>query len=82
MNQDLSRFNVGDKGSNMPVKFMAGDKVILQVVLRGNTYSLNNPAYGPSSLENGTITAQSGSATTSATAITKEDYYLLEFTLA
>ena len=82
MNQDLSRFDSGDKGTYQPLIFRTGDKLLLQLLLKDNTFSLQTPTYAPSTVQDGIITAESQSATSSSTSITAVDYYLLEFTLA
>jgi hypothetical protein len=83
MNQDLARFNLDEKNVYQPVVFRAGDKVILQLALHDNTYSLKNPAGSPTTVVGGVTVAQSASATTTSAPIkATTDYYLMEFTLA
>jgi alpha-tubulin suppressor-like RCC1 family protein len=82
MNQDLARFNGDEKDVYNPLKFRAGDKVIMRMILADNTYSLKSPAGNPSSVVGGVTTAQSASATTTSVNIGSNDDYLLVFTLA
>jgi len=83
MNQDLARFNLDEKNVFQPVIFRAGDKVILQLALHDNTYSLKSPAGSPTTIIGGVTLAQSASASATATLVKDSiDYYLLEFTLA
>ena len=84
MNQDLSRFEEADKGTTQPLKLVAGDKLLLQILLRDNTYSLQNNLYAPGSLTGlGVITVENSSIPAGSTAVTANaDYYLIEFTLA
>jgi hypothetical protein len=88
MNQDLSRFNEADKGTTQPLKLVAGDKILLQIVLRENTYSLQNTVYAPEQLTGqGTATTANASVPNPAPAggnlvNASADYYLIEFTLA
>jgi len=82
MNQDLARFNLDEKDVYQPVVFRAGDKVLLQVALRDNTYSLKNPAGSPTTVVGGVTVAASASAGASASIKAEVDYYLMEFTLA
>jgi hypothetical protein len=82
MNQDLARFNLDEKDVYQPVVFRAGDKVILQLSLHSNTYSLKNPAGSPSTVVGGVTVAASASAGAAAAIKADPDYYLMEFTLA
>jgi hypothetical protein len=84
MDQDLSRFNEADKGTTQPLKLVAGDKLLLQIVLRDNTYSLQTTVYAPDSVSNGVSSAQNGSlpANSGNAVAANPDYYLIEFTLA
>lgn len=83
MNQDLARFNLDEKDVYQPVVFRAGDKVLLQIALKDNNYSLKDPAGSPAAVVGGVTVAQSASATTSLAPIkASTDYYLMEFTLA
>jgi hypothetical protein len=82
MNQDLARFNLDEKEVYQPVIFRAGDKVILQLCLKDNTYSLKTPAGSPSNVVGGVTGAASASAGASAAIKATTDYYLMEFTLA
>jgi hypothetical protein len=83
MNQDLSRFEEADKGQTQPLKLLANDKLLLQIVLRENTYSLQNTLYAPESLAGqGTNTVRNDSIPAGSTAVSgTADYYLIEFTL-
>jgi hypothetical protein len=84
MNQDLSRFNEADKGTNQPLKLFAGDKLFVQVLLQSNTYSLQNTLYAPDLLTGqGVNTTQNVSLPGASTPVNANpDYYLIEFTLA
>jgi hypothetical protein len=82
MNQDLARFSQDEKDVYCPLKFRAGDKVIMRMILADNTYSLKSPAGNPSSVVGGVTAAQSSSATTTSVNIGSNDSYLLVFTLA
>ena len=82
MNQDLARFNLDEKDVYCPLKFRAGDKVIMRMILADNTYSLKSPAASPASVVGGVTVAQSASATTAKVNIGSNDSYLLVFTLA
>jgi hypothetical protein len=84
MNQDLSRFDEADKGTSQPLKLLAGDKLLLQIVLRDNTYSLQSNLYAPESLAGqGTNSVRNDSIPAGQTAVAAApDYYLIEFTLA
>ena len=82
MNQDLARFSQDEKDLYCPLKFRAGDKVIMRMILSDNTYSLKSSASNPSSVVGGVTVAQSASATTTSVNIGSNDSYLLIFTLA
>ena len=82
MNQDLARFNLDEKDVYQPVIFRSGDKVILQLALHDNTYSLKSPAGSPGSVVGGVTVAASASSGSAAAIKATTDYYLMEFTLA
>jgi hypothetical protein len=88
MNQDLDRFDLPDKGQDgqdpsgyQPLRWLAGDRIHIQMVLKQNTYSLQSPATNPSSLPGGIINAQSESVSTGNPISDQVHYMIFEFTM-
>ncbi len=72
MNQDLSRFNNGDKYDYVPLIWLPGDKIHIQIEIKDNTYTFKKSAND---------TFSSGSFNENIIS-SRPDYYILQFTLS
>ena len=81
MNQDLDRFDLNDKTSYQPLRWIPEDRIHIQMVLQNNRYSLMSPANNPSTVPGGIVTAENSSANASNPISDQTHYMIFEFTM-